>query len=60
MEVQTLEHSNLAKTIEQLRQQLQELVQQKGTFLDDEVIKKSQELDRKLNEYEKLLKKQQE
>jgi len=55
-----LEHSNLAKTIEQLRQQLQELVQQKGTFLDDEVIKKSQELDRKLNEYEKLLKKQQE
>lgn len=40
--------------IEILRSQIKELVQQRGTFNDDDVIKKSQELDSLLNQYNNL------
>ncbi len=37
--------------IETLRSEIKELVKQRGTLNDDDVIKKSQELDSLLNKY---------
>lgn len=45
------------KAIELLRAELDQLVERSPNLTDEEVVKKSQELDRLLTEYYKLLKK---
>ena len=49
-----LDIEKLLKLIEVLRQEMYELVEKKG-LMDDEVIKKSEELDELLKEYYHLL-----
>ena len=49
-----LDIEKLLKLIEVLRQEMYELVEKKG-LIDDEVIKKSEELDELLKEYYHLL-----
>jgi len=39
----------MEKRLEQLREDLYQLVEKKGSFLDEEVLKKSQEIDELLN-----------
>ena len=50
-----MENGRLLKKIEQLRQELHELTKEKGSFKNDEVYKKSTELDKLLNEYLKQI-----
>lgn len=45
-------------TIELLREELKELIEEKGSFVDEEVIKKSQELDKLLNKFSNYMKEQ--
>ncbi|MDK2836222.1 MAG: hypothetical protein PWP21_999 [Thermosediminibacterales bacterium] len=47
----------LLKTIELLKAELEQLVEESNELTDPEVVKKSRELDRLLTEYYKLLKK---
>ncbi|AND83521.1 Spo0E family sporulation regulatory protein-aspartic acid phosphatase [Clostridium tyrobutyricum] len=42
--------------IEKLRSELYRLINSKGNLMDKDVVKVSQELDRVLNEYRKLIK----
>jgi len=52
-----LQTERLLKLIEELRQELHELVEEKEDLINGEVIDKSQEIDRLLNEYMELIKK---
>ncbi len=47
----------LLKTIELLKAELDQLIEESTELTDSEVVKKSRELDRLLTEYYKLLKK---
>lgn len=48
---------NINKKICDMRQALQDLINEKPSLLDPEIIIASQELDEALNEYDNLLKK---
>ena len=48
---------NILKKIEQLREELHKLVEKKDGYIDDEVVKKSKELDKLLNKYQSLFEK---
>ncbi|OWZ82745.1 aspartyl-phosphate phosphatase Spo0E family protein [Natranaerobius trueperi] len=50
-----MDSEKLDKKIDKLREELTDLIEQKGDFNDDEVIEKSEELDTALNEYTKYL-----
>lgn len=51
-----MEIEEVLETIEKLRKEMQELVKKKRIFIDEEVVKKSRELDNLLNEYLEMLK----
>lgn len=49
-----MQKKSIKKKIEELREEMQKLFAEKGSF-DEEVLEKSRELDRLLNEFEKLI-----
>jgi len=46
----------LLMAIEQMRDELQDLIKQKNNIMDEEILQKSQDLDRLLNVYADILK----
>jgi hypothetical protein len=52
-----VDNENLIKSIEKVRDQLHKLIHKNGKLTDEEVLKKSRELDSLLQELYKLLKK---
>lgn len=52
--------NKILENVERLRKELQDIVDARGSLYDREVIEKSKELDRKLNEYYDFLQKEQE
>ena len=49
-----MDKKELLKRIEKLREELHKLVENKDGNVDDEVVKKSEELDNVLNKYQSL------
>ena len=51
-----LELKELIKTIEELRSQINQMIEEKKTLTDPEIVGASKMLDKVLNEYERLIK----
>lgn len=53
-----LNRANLLLKIEKLREELNEIMKRKNEINNEELVKKSKELDKALNEYYRLIEKQ--